>query len=112
MKRIESRDNKWVKRLNGLKIKKNRDKEDVFVAEGLRFIGEVPADWAVEAYAVSETFACENDLTEYEKKAEVLCLPDVLFAAVCDTENPQGILAVCKKLDWAESAVFKKKNLS
>ena len=108
MKRIESRDNKWVKRLNGLKIKKNREKEGVFVAEGLRFISEVPADWAVEAYAVSDTFANENDLSEYEKKAEVLCLPDALFASVCDTENPQGILAVCKKLNWDDAAVFAK----
>lgn len=110
MKRIESRDNKWVKRLNGLKIKKNRDKESVFVAEGLRFIKEVPADWAVEAYAVSETFAAENDLNRYEKKAEVLCLPDALFASICDTENPQGILAVCKKLEWDEEVMFVKEN--
>ena len=110
MKKIESRDNKWVKRLNGLKIKKNRDKEGVFVAEGLRFINEVPADWAVEAYAVSETFAAENDLSRYEKKAEVLCLPDGVFASVCDTENPQGILAVCKKLEWDEGAVFAKEH--
>ena len=71
MKRIESRDNKWVKRLNGFKIKKNRDKEGVFVAEGLRFINEVPSDWAVEAYAVSESFEAENDISVYEKKAEV-----------------------------------------
>ncbi len=110
MKKIESRDNKWVKRLNGLKIKKNRDKEGVFVAEGLRFIKEVPADWAVEAYAVSETFAAENDLSRYEKKAEMLCLPDTLFASVCDTENPQGILAVCKKLEWDEGAAFAKEH--
>lgn len=108
MKKIESRDNKWVKRLNGLKIKKNRDKEGVFVAEGLRFISEVPADWPVEVYAVNETFAAENDLSAYEKKADVLCLPDALFASVCDTENPQGILAVCKKLDWQEDVVFAK----
>lgn len=108
MKKIESRDNKWVKRLNGLKIKKNRDKEGVFIAEGLRFISEVPADWTVEAYAVSESFAAENDLSGYEKKAEVLCLPDALFALVCDTENPQGILAVCKKLAWDMEAVFAK----
>ena len=108
MKRIESRDNKWVKRLNGLKIKKNRDKEGVFVAEGLRFISEVPVDWKTEAYVVSETFADENDLSVYEEKAEVLCMPDVLFAAVCDTENPQGILAVCKKLEWDEATVFSK----
>lgn len=110
MKRIESRDNKWVKRLNGLKIKKNRDKEGVFVAEGLRFISEVPADWQTEAYVVSETFADENDLSVYEGKAEVLCLPDALFATVCDTENPQGILAVCKKLAWDEETVFMKDN--
>ena len=108
MKRIESRDNKWVKRLNGLKIKKNRDKEGVFVAEGLRFISEVPADWAVEAYVISDTFANENDISMYEDKAEVLCMPDTLFASVCDTENPQGILAVCKKLSWDTDAVFAK----
>ena len=108
MKRIESRDNKWVKRLNGLKIKKNRDKEGVFVAEGLRFISEVPADWKVEAYIVSDSFAAENDVYAYEEKAEVICLTDALFASVCDTENPQGILAVCKKLEWDETAVFAK----
>ena len=108
MKRIESRDNKWVKRLNGLKIKKNRDKEGVFVAEGLRFISEVPANWAVEAYVISDTFANENDISMYEDKAEVLCMPDTLFASVCDTENPQGILAVCKKLSWDTDAVFAK----
>ena len=108
MKRIESRDNKWVKRLNGLKIKKNRDKEGVFVAEGLRFISEVPAEWAVEAYVISDTFANENDCSVYEEKAEVLCMPDALFASVCDTENPQGILAVCKKLNWDAETVFTK----
>ena len=110
MKRIESRDNKWTKRLNGLKIKKNRDKEGLFIAEGLRFIQEIPRDWAVETYAVSDSFAKENDLSPYAEKAELLCLPDALFAAVCDTENPQGILAVCKKLTWDTHTVFSKKS--
>ena len=81
MKRIESRDNKWIKRLNGLKIKKNRDKEGLFIAEGLRFIREIPKNWEVLAYAVSDAFAAENDLSPYEEKAEVLCLTDALFAA-------------------------------
>lgn len=109
MKKIESRDNKWVKRLNGLKIKKNRDKEGVFIAEGLRFVSEIPADWVVEAYAVSESFAAENDLSGYKKRAELLRLPDALFSSVCDTENPQGILAVCKKMKWDMEQVFAKK---
>ena len=79
MKRIESRDNKWIKRLNGLKIKKNRDKEGLFIAEGLRFIREIPKNWEVLAYAVSDAFAAENDLSPYEEKAEVLCLTDALL---------------------------------
>ncbi len=109
MKKIESRDNKWIKRLNGLKIKKNRDKEGVFVAEGLRFISEIPANFPIECFAVSESFAAEQDVSVYEKRAETLLLPDALFASVCDTENPQGILAVCKKLDWDMYSVFQKK---
>ena len=32
-----------------------------------------------------------------------------LCAGDCDTENPQGILAVCKKLDWDADAVLAKK---
>ncbi len=110
MKRIESRDNKWLKWLNGLKIKKNRDKESVFVAEGLRFIHEIPADWQVKCFAVSESFLKENDTTIYERRAETILLPDSLFAFVCDTEHPQGILAVCQKLDWNMESVFEKKN--
>ena len=90
MKRIESRDNKWIKRLNGLKIKKNRDKEGLFIAEGLRFIREIPKNWEVLAYAVSDAFAAENELSPYEEKAEVLCLTDALFAAVCDTTGNSG----------------------
>lgn len=109
MKRIESRDNKWIKRLNGLKIKKNRDKEGMFLAEGLRFIREIPQNHEVAAYIVSDSFAKENDLSFYEEKAELLCLTGSLFSAVCETENPQGILALCKKLDWDETAVLQKK---
>ena len=33
--------------------KKNRDKEGLFIAEGLRFIREIPKNWEVLAYAVS-----------------------------------------------------------
>ncbi len=109
MKRIESRDNPWIKRLNGLKIKKNRDKEGLFISEGLRFIREIPKNWGLVAYVISDAFAAENDLSPYAQRAELLCLPDALFAAVCDTKNPQGILAVCKKPHWDTDAVLAKK---
>lgn len=109
MKRIESRENPWIKRLNGLKIKKNRDKEDLFIAEGLRFIREIPKDWEVVVYVLSDAFAKENDLSPYAKRAELLRLSDSLFSVVCDTQNPQGILAVCQKPHWNMPAVLTKK---
>ena len=70
MKRIESRDNKWIKQLNGLKIKKNRDKEGLFIAEGLRFIREIPKNWEVLAYAVSDAFAAEKTTFPPTKKRQ------------------------------------------
>ena len=85
MKRIESRENKWFKRLNGLKIKKNREKEGVFLAEGLRFLSEVPAWAKMDCVVLSESFAEENDTAAYEKRAETYLLPDSLFAMLCDT---------------------------
>ena len=100
MKRIESRENKWFKRLNGLKIKKNREKEGVFLAEGLRFLSEVPAWAKMDCVVLSESFAEENDTAAYEKRAETYLLPDSLFAMLCDTEHPQGVLGVIHKLEW------------
>ena len=52
-KRIESPQNKLVKRIHGYKLRKNREKDRVFVAEGLRFVSEIPADWPVECYVVN-----------------------------------------------------------
>ena len=43
-KYIESAQNRLVKRLHGLKLRKNREKEQVFVAEGIRFVGEIRPD--------------------------------------------------------------------
>ena len=107
-KRIESHQNKVFKRVKGFGLKKNRDREGVFVAEGLRFISEIPANWEVEMFVVSEEFTTEKDITYYEKRAETYVLTDELFALLSDTENPQGILAVCKKQKENEEALWKK----
>ena len=88
-KYIESAQNRLVKRLHGLKLRKNREKEQVFVAEGIRFVGEIPKDWPVECYVVSASYAAEHDITELEKRAEVYVLTDHLSADAAETENPQ-----------------------
>lgn len=102
-KRIESAQNKLIKRLHGLQLRKNREKEKVFIAEGIRFVSEIPLDWEIELYAVSDTYAQNYDLEILEQRAPLYIMPDALFEKISETEHPQGILAVCaqKVLDIA-----------
>ena len=109
-KYIESAQNRLVKRLHGLKLRKNREKEQVFVAEGIRFVGEIPKDWPVECYVVSASYAAEHDITELEKRAEVYVLTDHLFAGAAETENPQGIMAICGRKEYDLAEMLEKKN--
>lgn len=109
-KRIESAQNKLVKRIHGLSLRKNREKEKVFVAEGLRFVSEIPNDWDVECYIISDSFAAQQELKTYETRAEVFLLPDSLFESLSETENPQGILAVCRRKEAGLEEFLEKKN--
>ncbi len=106
--RIESHQNKILKWIKGLNQKKHRDKEGVFIAEGLRFISEIPMDWEVRLFAASDTFSLENDMAVYADRAETYIMSDALFAVLSDTENPQGILAVCKKQPLGQEKIWEK----
>ena len=79
-KRIESHQNKVFKRIKSLNLRKNREKEGVFIAEGLRFVSEIPSDWDVEMFMVSEDFAKEKNLVNYDNRAETYILTNELFA--------------------------------
>ncbi|MGE4214666.1 MAG: TrmH family RNA methyltransferase [Anaerotignaceae bacterium] len=94
---IDSSQNKTIKLINSLKAKKDRDKLGLFVAEGLRFVEEIPDDYEIMLYAVSQSFGAEFDLEMFEKRAEVHVVADKLFKEISDTTNPQGILAVIKQ---------------
>ncbi|WP_317854325.1 RNA methyltransferase [Chakrabartyella piscis] len=96
-KYIESPQNKIYKRLKGLQLKKNRDKEGLFLAEGLRFVSEIPDTWTVDFIACSQTFSKEMDTIDFETRWNLIVFPDDLFEDLCDTESPQGVLAVCAK---------------
>lgn len=107
---IESEKNQLVKELVALKQRKNRDREGLFFAEGLRFVLEIPEDWEIVFYAVSENFAKIQDTSFLEKRAKVHLFSDKVFARFSDTENPQGILAVCKQKKWNQAEVMEQPN--
>ena len=103
--------NKIYKQIKALKERKNRDKEGLFIAEGLRFVNEIPYDWNIEYYAFSESFAEYNDLTLYEKRSGSYIFEDRLFKEFSETNSPQGILAVCvQKKHIFEDIIEKNKN--
>lgn len=98
---ITSSQNNLVKRLKALKNKKNREKEQVFIAEGIRFINEIPIDFEVELFAASQSFADKNNTENLENIARLFVFDDKIFDTICDTENTQGILAVCKQKKYS-----------
>ncbi|MBR5467973.1 MAG: RNA methyltransferase [Firmicutes bacterium] len=99
---------KMFKSIKALKTKKERDKEGLFVCEGLRFVEEITDDFKIKMYVASESFAQENNLDIYEKRAEVYVFTDKEFGEMSDTETPQGIMAICHKKNYSLEEIVKK----
>jgi RNA methyltransferase, TrmH family len=99
-----SRNNPKIKQVRQLLAqRKERDQTGLFVAEGIRHVGE-----AVEAHAGVEyicyapellTSEFANRLIQEQSKLGVSCLTldEDTFASLAGKENPQGILAVVRK---------------
>ena len=94
---IESIQNKLVKKIKALQQRKNREKESLFIVEGVRFVQEIPIDYTIVFYAVSNTFQKINDISIYENRSQVFVFSDDVFRTIADTQHTQGILAVCQK---------------
>ncbi len=102
LKKITSKDNKILKVIRTLKTKKGRDKENLFIVEGYRFILESSL-YKPKYLVFSETTYDKVD--EYpdivEELNKLLCdiiiVPDEIFKTLTDTEMPQGALCVFEK---------------
>ncbi|HBQ60576.1 MAG TPA: hypothetical protein DD671_13380, partial [Balneolaceae bacterium] len=90
--------NNEIKLLRKLNRKKYREKEQRFVVEGERAVEQVVENGLldVETVFVQERFKVQDVRF---KEIEVCVLEDEIFAEVADTDNPQGILAVCAMPD-------------
>lgn len=107
---IESKQNKIVKYILSLQNKKNRDQFKTFITEGEKFISEIPNNWEIDFYAVSETYANSNDIRKFKDRARLYILKDSIFNSVSDTVNPQGILAVCMQKEYTKEMLLNNKN--
>ena len=107
---ITSTSNTKVKTLVNLKKKrKERDKENVFLVEGIRMFREVPSDKLKEVY-VSESFYKKEktivDQVASRSKIRVEILADNVFAHVSDTMTPQGVLCVVEQMNYSLESVL------
>lgn len=100
---ISSRTNPRIKTIRSLRSKKARDESGLFIAEGIRHVGE-----AVEAGAdiqdiyyapelLSSPFGKELVQQQSRQGHECIQVSAEVFESMADKENPPGILAVIRK---------------
>lgn len=98
IKDITSTKNETYKYVKALKTKKAREKSRRYVVEGIKSVSDAILAGADIEYAVISD--------RFEKNIEldlVYRVPDAIFAPLCDTETPQGILAVINMPKESES---------
>jgi len=86
--------------LKALKAKKGRDELKLFIVEGEKPVMEIPADWKISAYVVSEAYAKEKEKVQELIRAPLMVLKEGRFASISDMVTPQGILAVVEKREY------------
>lgn len=94
MKRIESINNKIIKLVSSLKLKKAREKENLFIAEGERNVIDGAKKRNPEMVFVSENYKGERSFS-----CDIYEVTEQVFKKISDTETPQGILGVFKKIN-------------
>ncbi len=92
-----------VKALLGSRGKKNRELENVFVAEGIQAVREALAPKLLEGLKVKQLFLTSTGLQKISSEinldgldnVEIFEVTDQVMKEMADSESPQGILALC-----------------
>ncbi|HCC07676.1 MAG TPA: hypothetical protein DEP72_05905 [Clostridiales bacterium] len=110
---ITSSENIIVKDAMKLKQKKHRDEENKFIIEGFKMVSEIPIDWDIDRIIVSEKFPEEQrrKLDRFENRI-FFTVSENIFRRLSDTEEPQGVMAICYKRDYFLNRVLEKERLN
>jgi TrmH family RNA methyltransferase len=106
VKTLKSPHNQYIKRAKQLNNKKFRDREGLFLLEGIRLIDEaINANYPLE-YALTVE-GVEPDLIErLSQRCETFFVPRDLLLTVAETEHPQGVVAVAKQKEYSLNDVI------
>ena len=103
---IESSSNPFYKYLKSLSRKSVRDKEGVFLAEGERFLSELPPNWETPALVYAASYLAQHGPLAKRNAEKTVVLSDSLFQSLSDTQTPQGVLAVCRQKHYDMDTVL------
>lgn len=95
MEIITSLDNKKIKNLSKLLIKKYRDEEGKFLVEGEHLVIE-----AQKAGVLLEVIRCEDYEIDYD--GPTLVVSYEVIKKLSNTQNPQKVIGVCKKFETSK----------
>ncbi|MCR4719522.1 MAG: RNA methyltransferase [Firmicutes bacterium] len=91
IKEITSSKNSTYKFIKSLKTKKARQENGMFTVEGVKSVRDaIDAKCDIFLIAVSDKL---NEVFDFE---EIYRVSDSIFASLCDTDTPQGVIAVIK----------------
>lgn len=86
-----------VKEVKKLNLKKYRDSENLYIAEGVNIICDMPLDIAVDSFFVTEK-VYQKSISKIDKfGAKIYLVSDNVMSAISDTDSPSGLLAVINK---------------
>lgn len=109
MKTVTSKDNKIYKLCKQLSAKKYRDKLGIYMVEGTNLVEEAFKCGVHIEYIIVRSDYCDGTgLALIEDLKEVYSMDGKLFDSLCDTETPQGILAVVRKPGVCEEEFFRR----
>ena len=102
---IQTTKNKTYKYIRSLKQKKMRSANGVFTVEGVKSVTDAAAaGMRARLIAMSESYYSGGGGEAFGRE-RVIVVKDELFGGLCDTETPQGIIAVFDMFDGSAFSV-------
>lgn len=101
LQEISSNKNPLIKEIRSLNKKKHRWENRLFIIEGLKIIEEaISNEIKIKNIIISDSFLeTEEGICFYKRISHInnlVKVNDSLFKSISDTENPQGIMAICE----------------
>ena len=98
MEFISSRNNEYIIYCNSLHEKKNREKDGVFIFEGVKLFEEAIAR-GVELQSVVVTEAKSHLIKSLPDSVRKICVTDSVYSKISTEKSPSGIFCIAKAID-------------